>query len=271
MVGVVSGFTTPGSLAAVIPAGATGSVGVMEPELEIDSVERDTARVAEAVAANRSAAVSACPGWTVADLGVHLGGVHRWVTGIVAEGATTPPPRAESHDSVDPQLDEWLQEGAAQLAGVLRGSDMDTPVWTNSRPRNVRGWSRRMAHETAVHRWDAQSAVGVEADPLDPDLAADGVAEMLEVFVPGVHRRGGVSGAGETFHFHRTDGPGEWLVRFGTDGAEVTTEHTKADVALRGTAPELLLVLWRRRDPSHVEVFGNPEQLARWFQLVPAI
>lgn len=43
-------------------------------------------------------------------------------------------------------------------------------------------WIRRMAHETAVHRVDAAQAVG-ERWRVDPELAADGVAEALELWL----------------------------------------------------------------------------------------
>ena len=48
-------------------------------------------------------------------------------------------------------------------------------------------------------------------------------------------------GNGETLHFHRTDGDGEWLVRLTPDGPEVERAHAKGDVAVRGSASDLLL------------------------------
>lgn len=243
----------------------------MQLETEIASVEADTERIAAAVSADRSAMVAGCPGWTVADLAVHVGGVHRWAGSMVAQGAEKGQPFSAEHDRDDPGLGEWLGGGAAELAGALRHADPDAPMWTMGRPRTTRFWYRRMAQETLVHRWDAQAGAGVAVDPLDSDLAADGVAEMLEVFVPGLHRRGGEAGNGENFHFHRTDGPGEWVVRFDADGASVTAEHAKCDVALRGPAPDLLLALWRRRPVSSLDAIGDPANVARWFALVPPI
>jgi uncharacterized protein (TIGR03083 family) len=206
----------------------------------------------------------------VADLATHLGGVQRWVTELVRTKATSGRAEIENHDPADPQLADWLVGGAGELGAALCQIDPDTPMWTIGRPRTATSWFRRQAQEASVHRWDAQAAVG-DPDPIDSDLASEGIGEMLEIFVPGAHRRGGATGSGEMFHFHRTDGPGEWLVRFEPDGATVTTEHAKAPVAMRGPAEDLLLVLWRRRPSSSVEVFGEPAAVERWFELVPAI
>ena len=40
-------------------------------------------------------------------------------------------------------------------------------------------WMRRMALETAIHRVDADLAAGLAGPPIAPDLAADGIDEVL--------------------------------------------------------------------------------------------
>ena len=132
--------------------------------------------------------------------------------------------------------------------------------------QNLHGfWSRRVAHETAVHRWDAQAAAGAP-EPVDVRLAVDGIQEMFDLLTarPG-HER--VRGDGETIHLHCTDTDGEWLVRLTPQGVAVTREHAKGDVAARGTASDLLLLLWGRVPPDRVEVFGDASLLARWQEL----
>lgn len=44
---------------------------------------------------------------------------------------------------------------------------------------------RRLAHETAIHCWDAVGALGRD-EAVEPRLAADGVAEFLEEVLPGM-------------------------------------------------------------------------------------
>jgi predicted lipid carrier protein YhbT len=72
------------------------------------------------------------------------------------------------------------------------------------------------------------------------------------------------AGAGETIHLHCTDREGEWLVRRDAEGLTVTREHAKGDVAARGTASDLLLVLQSRLPVSAVECFGDDTILERW-------
>ena len=95
-------------------------------------------------------------------------------------------------------------------------------------------------------------------------LAADGIDEWLHLFLP---RRPLPEGqAPWTLHLHGTDDPapaagGEWLVRFGRDGAVITQEHAKGDVAVRGPVSDLLLLLWNRLprpQAAEVSTFGDP-------------
>jgi predicted lipid carrier protein YhbT len=122
---------------------------------------------------------------------------------------------------------------------------------------------RRQANETSVHRWDAEMAAFGEAAPIDAALAADGVEEVLEYFVPMFNRPGN----GETFHFHRTDGDGEWLVTATPEGPRVERTHAKGDLAVRGTAFDLVLFLWRRIPADRLETFGDEALVSRWFEL----
>jgi len=242
----------------------------MEPTRYLEVITLESEALAGVVDTHPSLAVPACPGWRVAELGRHLGNVHRWATLIVSadEIARVATPEESPFDR---DVGPWLRVGAATLVAALQTAGTDKPVWTMGLPRTSQFWYRRQAQETTLHRWDAEDAVGITPTAIEPDLAADGVAELLEMFVPRVHQRSGVTGAGESFHIHRTDGPGEWLVRFEPSGVTVSEEHAKADVALRGPAEDLLLMLWRRRPASSVEVFGSDEMLARWNELVPAI
>ena len=74
--------------------------------------------------------------------------------------------------------------GLAALLDAMRTVDPATPVWTFSRSDpTATFWHRRMAHETVVHRVDAEQATGA-VGPLDPALVVDGIAESLEVFAP---------------------------------------------------------------------------------------
>jgi uncharacterized protein (TIGR03083 family) len=168
-------------------------------------------------------------------------------------------------------LVELYEETTARLGAALWALEPAEPVSSWWKADQTAGfWQRRMAHETAVHRWDAQLAHG-SPEPVDADLASDGIDENFEVMVPSRRRwaEHPRQGSGETYHFHRADGPGEWLVRFTPEGPVVTREHAKGDAAVRGTASDLFLFLWRRLPADRLEVFGDPDLLPRYFELVP--
>jgi hypothetical protein len=102
--------------------------------------------------------------------------------------------------------------------------------------------------------------------PLDADGAADGIDEWARFFlaIRWAQRFGELPGdlAGGTVHIHGTDDPApvdgaEWLLTFTPEGVEVDATHAKGDVALRGSANDLLLALWRRRPLDSLDVIGD--------------
>ena len=162
---------------------------------------------------------------------------------------------------------EWLNAGATLLIDAVREGGAEK-VWAVSGLRPAGFWARRMAHETGVHLADAELAVGRDI-MLATDLATDGIGEWLEMAAgdPGDEPP---LGDGQTLHVHATDdgcdGAGEWLVTGTQSGFAVEPGHAKADVAVRGPAAKLLLVLTRRLPPDEpgVEVLGDQELFARW-------
>jgi hypothetical protein len=112
--------------------------------------------------------------------------------------------------------------------------------------------------EAAVHRWDMQSAASTEPpDPIDPEVASDSIDELLDVTLSWeVDAERPLPGR---IHIHCTDTEGEWLVHA---NGRVEPIHAKGDVALRGTASELLLALFDRVGVDNLDVLGN-EALAR--------
>jgi len=197
--------------------------------------------------------VPSCPEWTLHDLVRHLGSHHRWVAGNLDRPSDGEMSDRFVHDPDDAPA-EWLQQGADALATKLAARDQAMPCWTwVPFDRSVGFWARRTAHETAVHGWDAQHAAGTEA-AIDGDLAADGIDEYLGL-IP--YFPGRTFTDGNSVHLHSTDVAGEWLVRFDGDSMHVTREHAKGDVAVRGPASDLLLVLYGRKPTDAVDVIGD--------------
>jgi uncharacterized protein (TIGR03083 family) len=225
-----------------------------------EALLRDSERLVEAAGGNFDAQVSACPEWSVRDLVAHTGEVHRFWSQVVERRLQDPGEIEPVHVPSDDELAAWFTEGAAHLSHVLSSIDGSIGVWTWSRQKDAAFVKRRMAQETAVHCWDAQSATS-KADPIEAELARDGVDELFDVFMPVEEAR--LTGHGETIHLHQTDGDGEWIVTLG-DRITVERGHTKADTAVRGTGSDLLLMLWRRVPPSQLEVLGQPANLERF-------
>jgi uncharacterized protein (TIGR03083 family) len=243
----------------------------MDHDAHIDAIERESAAfVAAATAVESDARVPSCPDWNADDLLRHLGTVQRWAAGMVEQRAAEPAPRVEIDAPADrDDLLEWVRSGSADLVAVLRATPPETALWTFPGPGEARFWSRRQAQEIALHRVDMQLAgqsAGGPPDPIDPDLAGDGIDEFFGVIAP-FRLRDRLVGTGETLHFHRTDGDGEWLVRLTPDGPEIERVHAKGDVAVRGGASDLLLVLRNRTGLDAVEVFGDATLIDRWHEL----
>jgi uncharacterized protein (TIGR03083 family) len=244
-----------------------------------------TAELARIIDGDLDRPVQACPGWTFKQLATHLGRGHRWAAQIVATRSAVP---VSTRDVPDGKLPDdparhgpWLKESADLVAEAVTAVG-DEPVWTFTGPRPARWWARRRAHEAAVHLADAQLAAGRDVD-LAPWFAADGVDEWLGLVVASTAdpaRARELGGDGQTLHFHATDpglsstgqtGTGEWLVTRTPSGVTVAPGHAKADVAVRGPAARLLLVLTRRipADDPAVEVLGDQALLTHWLGHTP--
>lgn len=148
-------------------------------------------------------AVPSCPGWVVTDLILHLGVVHRLVSRVIGERMQQPPEggdrlwlglaeewrgwlppaRAPQRSPVPAGLLDWFHAGAADLQERFRTTAPGEQVWTWSADHTVGFWQRMQAIEAAVHRWDAENAVGV-GWPLDAALAADAIGRLSRSWLP---------------------------------------------------------------------------------------
>src|SRR3984885_2271449 len=201
-------------------------------------------------------AVPTCPGWTVAELITHVGTTWGWAAAIVRTGARDDLPSSPD-DPGGAELLEWAAEQSLQLSDALKGADPDSNCWTFGLPRSRLFWFRRQALETAVHAWDVQHATG-QPDPINTDLATDGIDEFLAVMLPRYIQRQPDNWTGQSLHLHRTDGDGEWMIRLGP-GASLSPDrtHGQGDVALRGTASSLYLWSVNRVPTRDLELFGE--------------
>jgi len=238
----------------------------------IDAIGQEGSLLAEG--ARRSgldADVSCCPGWDVRELVRHVSSVHLWAAAHVANRAT-----------------EWRDHGPAELneywpdLAVFWPDDNDLIDWylkTNANlvreltlappdreclaflpaPTPVAMWARRQAHETAIHRFDAESPNSTTAE-YDTAFASDGIDEILMLFAP---RWGVPTPRAQTMVVRTTDTNDAWHVTMGPDTISVRRGDGSSDVTLTGSASDLYLAVWNRGDPP-ISVTGAPELVATW-------
>jgi uncharacterized protein (TIGR03083 family) len=244
--------------------------------MAIDYVEHLRSHAAALAAAARQGPletpVPSCPGWDLAALSGHVGRIHRWAAAAVREGA-----RPDSAAIPRPPDDRaavagYLADGTEELLGTLAGRAPSDACWSfaGDQPASVGWWARRQAIETAVHHWDAGAALG-ETPVIDAALAADGIDELFDVFVPLRYASHDGLDIGGSVHLHCTDTEGEWTFRTDDGVFQVTRGHVKGDAAVRGPASALLLLLTHRvsvDDPS-LEVLGDASVVDRWLALGP--
>lgn len=204
-------------------------------------------------------------GWTVQSVIGHTGWVLRFAELALQADPDNPPSRASVPEPPHgPEVVEWMAAGSAALATTFDRVDLAAPRPTWTGPQPGLWWLRRISHEVSIHRWDAESAV-TSPTPIDARQAVDGIDEVLEVFAPNRMQFATLAGSGQSVHLHATDiDDGEWVICYEADRIHWEHAHRKGDVAARGSASDLLLLLWGRLPPSRVEVYGDASLLERW-------
>jgi uncharacterized protein (TIGR03083 family) len=249
----------------------------MDVATQIEALQREGGHMANAIAAAAPGdQVPTCPEWTVRDLVHHMGGIHRWATGYVADA------RHEQWDvdlidvvgswPDDDELVGWFGRGCSELVAALEDAPDDLDCWTFLPAPSPRAmWARRQAHETAIHRVDAELATRAPADltAFDPAFAADGVDELLSCFLPRPRSRLRADPP-TRLGVACSDTGASWLLTIGPDGVTTTPAAGLDDAAcvVRADAADLYLVLWSRRTPDVLRADGDRRVLELFLKTV---
>jgi uncharacterized protein (TIGR03083 family) len=235
---------------------STTSVSRVEFDYYLDQVRQQASALrAAAVKAGPDAAVQTTPEWTVLRLVRHIARVHSWVTlALDAEPGGERPVAERPPDDWDTLLAFWDDRLEAMLGG-LRQRGPGVPVWTFSSDGSTSFWARRQAHETAIHRLDAEHAAhGDAVDHLvfTPEFAADGIDEVLTFIV----ERAPADRTG-TVLFHAADAGRAWLLTLTAGETAVVGPATEidTDASIVGTADAVYRAAWKR--PSTAVVNGD--------------
>jgi uncharacterized protein (TIGR03083 family) len=257
----------------------------MEISQHIAAIERDGELMAAAArASGLQAAVPSCAPWQVRDLLRHQGYVHRWAADYVGQQLPEPVPDVPEAEILasgppDDGLLAWFTAGYQALADTLRTADPAVRCWTFlPAPSPLAFWARRQAHETAVHRADAQLAAGpvtpFAAGPVTPfaaDFAADGIDELIMGFLG---RRTAAERPGQrALYVAAADAAADWLVTLTPDEARIARVERgggPAAATLTGSASALYLLLWNRAgiEDGAVSVEGDADLVKSWSERV---
>lgn len=224
----------------------------------VEHVRADGRRLAEAAGGRLGADVPSCPGWSVRDLVRHVAEVyeHKIACTLLQQAPDPWPP--EWPADRDPV--EWLDDAHDRLLEMFERSEPSTPSATWWPPDQTVGfWARRMAHETAVHRADAELAAGT-ITPIDADLATDGVDEILHLMLAGdwseapddaaMGQRVAVVTGGRT-----------WIVELSREAVAVDEGDQTRDATVEGDPSDVVLWLWGRAEDDRVTRSGDAEAL----------
>jgi uncharacterized protein (TIGR03083 family) len=238
-----------------------------------DCLAADFGRLREvANGADLDAKVPSCPDWTTADLLRHVGEVYLHKTECMRLDREPDPWPPEGLAS-EPPLD-LLDRSYSALTSEFAARRPEDHAFTWYGPdQSVGFWIRRMAQETVIHRVDAELAAGAQVAAIPDDLAADGIDELLAIFV-----QFGTTNYLEYFP-ELTGLAGDravsvvtpqrsWLLSLTPTGARVAEpgpDHAR--VTVEGPAQEVLLRLWNRGGQG-VTVTGDEETAALLHQVM---
>jgi uncharacterized protein (TIGR03083 family) len=218
------------------------------------------------------ARVPGCPAWSAADLLWHLAEVqHFW--GWVISNRPASPRDGYAEPERPPSYDELLSAfdtASSRLVSALEAASAEDKAWSWSQEQTVGFTFRRQAHEALIHRVDAEQAAGV-VTPMDPELAADGVLEVLDIMYGGCptwgefsplshYVRVDLTDTGDTIwvqlgQFHGTDPDG--IDHHEDDIRVVSDPGVEPDAVVTGPAGVVDARLWRRGDGDAVHVSGD--------------
>jgi uncharacterized protein (TIGR03083 family) len=238
----------------------------VKPHIDyLEHVRSEGLAFADAAARDQTARVPSCPDWNVAELVNHLGNVYGTVTMRVELGLDEYREREpENPDITGDELIGWFHDKLQRLWNALGAASPDAPAWSWAPDHTVGFWRRRMAHETAVHRWDAQLATG-SPEPIERLLAVDGVDEMLDVHL--MESDQPYEGTEGLVELAATDGDETWLLALEKGRPVRRARDGVPSVTARGPASDLMLCLWERVGTDVVQVSGDEtafRDLFRW-------
>lgn len=131
-------------------------------------------------------------------------------------------------------------------------------------------WLRRIVHATTVHRVDVQTAAGIEMTPIDPDVALDGIDEVLRLWLGyRLHALGIAATRPCTIRVQVA--AQSWQVCASSEHTVVTrtVPHAQTeDAVISGDPSVVYLWLWGRLPDRAVQTDGDHDAVAQLWGLL---
>ena len=198
----------------------------------IDILVAEAAKFVELSETDLERPVPQYPGWTMAELAAHTGGILGRTTLICRDRVTQRPSAPRPGEGED--VLAWFRGQLDEMVDVLRSSDHGAEVWGFGPKPTIAFWVRRMLIEMGVHRWDAQSAFG-SAEPLLNEVAVAGLDEYPEMWLPRLESEV------RTLRLEATDLDRSWV--YGEGDADADVAGTASDLYLRLMSRPSIVVL----------------------------
>lgn len=238
----------------------------MEDHDHLDEARRWYFEAIEALGDDGWSKASRCAGWTAFDVVSHVTNSDRFI--VVSLGS---PGTADEATQTPAELRETARQVSDQVASGLRKLAVRSPEATVRMRMGEVPLNRVVRIRTAeyvIHGYDLAPATGRER-PV-PDWCIEETLPWAAEMMTRAHQRSPHKGKSASFHLHRTDGQGEWILRAQDGEARTDVGHGHADVAMRGPAAGLYWVLMGRGGPHEhgVEIVGDPllaSAFKEWF------
>jgi len=212
--------------------------------------------------------VPTCPEWQLSDLVAHLADVFTfWSTQLEVASPEAPCEPATRGAPPGVAVVDWLEAASGKLLSTLSVRDPEDPCWNWSGEQLTAEWvCRRMALESAVHRFDVELSVG-SPGPIDRDLAVDGIDEWIGVHLATDVPEAPGASLGGVLCLACADAAAAWTVEVSAGRLRWREGRGPADAVLVGPASDLYLYCWNRRPLDALELTGNRQVAAAWSSL----
>jgi len=227
----------------------------------VDTIEEEAERIGDLAELGTKVTIRTVLGGDLDTLLAHLADVYRRASSRLGgdlDGATT------AHQRAGETALAVLEGSRTELVSLLRACVAgDLCSFGDELELTAGELARQLAHETAIHRVDAELARG-PASAIDPELAADGVDERLNVDL--ARRLEGVEAPslGGSICLICSDQADAWSVEVHRGRYQVRPGRRPADAAVVAPASDLFRFSWNRPTARPLQVTGRLAVVEAW-------